>query len=127
MSDQFSRWEYIVDAVRDIGSAIVWGGALNFLSFKSIYDAYFAPDANLDGLFTISDIWLHFTNAVFATGDWTLLWLASTGVGVFFELRLDEPNAILSGAISFACWFILFAGFSAGLKKFKRAKSMPAK
>ena len=68
-------------------------------------------DMNLDGVVTISDVWLWLQWLYFLPGDLTALVLLDSPVGNFFEITLSSLNGLGSGVLSFFFWFVLFEPF----------------
>ncbi len=113
------RFQILVELIADLGASLLWGGLINWLSWAALIRAFESSDANSDGQFTISDIWLQFKNVFFATGDSVTLWIADTSFGKFFEMNYQEPSLGLSFWISFTCWFLLFGGLYGATDKFQ--------
>ena len=116
------RFQILFEFFRDIGASVLWGGLINWLSWAALKRAFDESDANGDGLFTISDVWLHFKNVFFATGDIVSLWIADTGLGEFFEINTQERLEGLSFGISLLCWLVLFGGFLGAAEKYHEWK-----
>ena len=89
---------------------MLWGGFVNWFGVRRLIEAFRKPDANGDGVFTISDLGAHISDTFFVSGDMLVSWLAGTGFGVFLEMNAVDPNAILSSIINFAAWGFLWGG-----------------
>jgi hypothetical protein len=68
-------------------------------------------DMNLDGVVTISDVWLWLQWLYFLPGDLAALVLLDSPVGDFFEITLSSLQGIGSGVLSFMFWFVVFEPF----------------
>jgi len=68
-------------------------------------------DMNLDGVVTISDVWLWLQWLYFLPGDLTALVLLDSPVGNFFEITLSSLQGVGSGVLSFFFWFVVFEPF----------------
>jgi len=68
-------------------------------------------DMNLDGVMTISDVWLWLQWLYFLPGDLTALVLIDSPVGNFFEITLSSLNGLGSGVLSFFFWFVVLEPF----------------
>lgn len=64
-------------------------------------------DMNLDGSFTITDIWLLFKSLYFYPGDYLLNSIINTNFGKFFEISINDYGGFASGLISFFSWLFL--------------------
>ncbi len=96
--------------IREGGGLIFFGGILNLKAFFRIFESFDRPDANSDGLVTISDIGTHAKETFFATGDVVAEFLAGTDFGQFFEMSTSTPSAGLSFFVSAAMWISLYLG-----------------
>lgn len=69
---------------------------------------FIARDANCDGAFTISDVWLWVDWLFNFPGD-GLLWLLiqSPGLAAFFELTPEAYGNWFSTAVSIVCWLVV--------------------
>jgi hypothetical protein len=65
-------------------------------------------DMNLDGVVTISDVWLWLQWLYFLPGDLAALVLLDSPVGNFFEITLGSLQGVGSGVLSFFFWFVVF-------------------
>jgi hypothetical protein len=65
-------------------------------------------DMSLDGVVTISDVWLWLQWLYFLPGDLAALVLLDSPVGNFFEITLSSLHGVGSGVLSFFFWFVVF-------------------
>jgi hypothetical protein len=96
--------------IKEFIAVLIWGGLVNWFGMKRLFEAFQEPDANGDGVFTVSDIGAHLSGTFFASGDLLLSWLAGTGFGVFFEMNEVDPNVIISSFINIFAWGSIWAG-----------------
>jgi hypothetical protein len=68
-------------------------------------------DMNLDGVVTISDVWLWLQWLYFLPGDLAALVLLDSPVGNFFEITLSSLQGVGSGVLSFFFWFVVLKPF----------------
>ncbi|MEO5327493.1 MAG: hypothetical protein H7829_04535 [Magnetococcus sp. THC-1_WYH] len=84
--------------------------SFNINTFHRFQESFSTPDVNKDGLFTISDLWVHAKETFFCTGDLFTISLAKTEFGQFFEMSTIEPATGLSFVVSFALLSMLYTG-----------------
>ena len=106
----FDKAGEFLDRITAAAQYLFWGGLLNILAFIRLLESFGNPDANKDGLVTISDFGIHAKETFFATGDKVTLFVADTSFGQFFEMNTTTPALALSFVVSFILWFILYFG-----------------
>ncbi len=78
-------------------------------------DWVFKADMNIDGTFTISDIYLFLKSLYFYPGDYLIRFLSNNDVGKFLEISIQDYGGFMSGFFSFFAWayflFLLYALF----------------
>lgn len=72
----------------------------------------FAMDQNLDGMITISDVWLWFKWLYFLPGDVLIATLVGTPEGAFFEVSSSSLMGTTSGVVSGFAWLATYAGLA---------------
>ncbi len=72
----------------------------------------FYADQNVDGVLTISDVWLWFKWVFFLPGDFILAALTGSTIGNFFELSQDSLMGWGSGVFSFFVWLLVLGAIT---------------
>lgn len=75
----------------------------------------FVADMNMDGLITITDVWLWFKWLFFFPGDSLISFLGPSAVGRFFEMSPENYGGGFSFLVSAFFWMSLTATFVAQL------------
>ena len=71
----------------------------------------FVADMNMDGLITISDVWLWFKWLFFIPGDSLILFLGPSAVGRFFEMSPENYGGGFSFLMSASAWMSVTLAF----------------
>jgi hypothetical protein len=92
----------------------------------------FRVDANLDGVFSISDIWIIVGQVFFLPGDsFTYLIMRDLPkVASFLEYSPDDYHGFLSGILSAFTWFVLLVVLAAsdlGIKQYREQRDAEAR
>jgi hypothetical protein len=88
---------------------IVFLGLLfNGSAIERLYKSSERPDANGDGIFTISDVVFHAKETFFTVGNQWAVEIAKSDIGQFFEMNAN-PNSFLALIMSlfFGSWLLM--------------------
>jgi hypothetical protein len=111
ITDNYLKEILIYRRLKKFFPAIIPGLIVNGFGLSRLYESFERPDANNDGLFTITDVGIHIKEIFLASGNRFTVWVANTDVGQFFEMDKVAPSPTFAFIISFFLWAMLWQGY----------------
>lgn len=109
--DKYLREIIIYKQIKKSFFSFLGASIFNGIGLSRLYESFERPDANNDGLFTISDVGIHAKETFYASGDRFAVWFANTDVGQFFEMNKVTPSPTLAFFVSFFLWGLFWAAW----------------
>jgi hypothetical protein len=85
---------------------------INGFGLSRLYESFERPDANNDGLFTITDVSINIKETFLVSGNRFTIWIANTDIGQFFEMDKVTASPLLAFIVSFMLWGVLWKTWS---------------